>query len=742
MCPASIRCVDGELAAEHVVDRRPSTGPGPVTGCPPGPPGCPAARSRARRSSSSNRGDQDALHPLLLEQLQVVRSPSPAARRCCTGSRPGRTRSASSSTPRATSVKNGLATSSTTRPMVRLRPARSWRADSLRTKPSSSMASPDPARGWARRRVGPVEHVGDGADGDAGARGDVLDAGRRAAHGAPPESGRSVAVCVLNVSNVIALRPRAGPPRTVTIRHDTVTATDTRRIRAYTSHIIETFQSTSRRLVPGQPERRTGDRHAAARRCAHAAKAFGAVRALVDGSIDLLRRRGARAGRRERRRQVDAGEDPRRGAPAGQRRAAHRRRSPPSCTARPPPRAAGIAVIYQEPTLFPDLTVAENIFMGRQPLRRRPAHRPRRDAGARPRALFARLGVAARPRPARPRPVHRRPADRRDRQGALARRPGHRDGRADRRAVRGRGRAAVRRRRARCARPGPRCCSSRTASRRSSSSASAVTVMRDGSYVLTSDLAGADRRRPRPRHGRPRPGRSCSPEAATAQPGDVVLEVERPDPRGRVHRHLASACGRGRSSRWPGWSAPGRSEVARAIFGIDRYDAGKVDGRRHGAAARRRPRAAMAAGVGFVPEDRRQQGLVMDMSIAAEHGARLARPAAPGRPHPVRRPSARFAADWAQRLRLKYGRLTDPVSTLSGGNQQKVVLAKWLGRQPGAAHRRRADPRHRHRHQGRGAPSCWRSWPARASPILMISSELPEVLRHRPTGSWSCARDG
>jgi len=41
-----------------------------------------------------------------------------------------------------------------------------------------------------------------------------------------------------------------------------------------------------------------------------------------------------------------------------------------------------------------------------------------------------------------------------------------------------------------------------------------------------------------------------------------------------------------------------------------------------------------------------------------------------------------FAADWAVRLNLKYGRLIDPVSRLSGGNQQKVVLAKWLGRQP------------------------------------------------------------
>ena len=123
----------------------------------------------------------------------------------------------------------------------------------------------------------------------------------------------------------------------------------------------------------------------------------------------------------------------------------------------------------------------------------------------------------------------------------------------------------------------------------------------------------------------------------------------------------------------------------------------------------------MAAGIGYVPEDRRQQGLVMDMSIQQNVAlASLARLRQGGL---VRSAAERaFATDWAQRLRLKYGRLTDPVSTLSGGNQQKVVLAKWLGRQPGAAHRGRADPRHRHRHQGRGAPSCWCGWPGRGSP--------------------------
>jgi rhamnose transport system ATP-binding protein len=88
-----------------------------------------------------------------------------------------------------------------------------------------------------------------------------------------------------------------------------------------------------------------------------------------------------------------------------------------------------------------------------------------------------------------------------------------------------------------------------------------------------------------------------------------------------------------------------------------------------------------------------------------------------------------FASDWAQRLRLKYGRLTDPVSRLSGGNQQKVVLAKWLGRHPsllivdeptrGIDIATKAEV---HGLLGRLA--------AEGVAILMISSELPEVLQN------------
>ena len=87
-----------------------------------------------------------------------------------------------------------------------------------------------------------------------------------------------------------------------------------------------------------------------------------------------------------------------------------------------------------------------------------------------------------------------------------------------------------------------------------------------------------------------------------------------------------------------------------------------------------------------------------------------------------------FAADWAVRLNLKYGRLTDPVFQLSGGNQQKVVLAKWLGRGPGVLIvdeptrgidvATKAEVHHLLLRLARDGVA-----------VLMISSELPEVLR-------------
>src|SRR6202000_1753868 len=159
------------------------------------------------------------------------------------------------------------------------------------------------------------------------------------------------------------------------------------------------------------------------------------------------------------------------------------------------------------------------------------------------------------------------------------------------------------------------------------------------------------------------------------KPGEPMLTVERLTREG-IFTDISFTVRAGEIVALAGLVGAGRSEVARAVFGIDRYDAGQVTvhGRRLKKAS---PTNAMAAGIGFVPEDRRQQGLVMDMSV--QQNVALASLDALRKGGLIRARAERaMAADWAARLKIKYGRLTDPVSMLSGGNQQKVVLAKWL----------------------------------------------------------------
>jgi rhamnose transport system ATP-binding protein len=250
-----------------------------------------------------------------------------------------------------------------------------------------------------------------------------------------------------------------------------------------------------------------------------------------------------------------------------------------------------------------------------------------------------------------------------------------------------------------------------------------VTVMRDGRHVLTDSLEGltsADL-------VRAMVGRELAerpPEAGAGTPGEPVLTVERLTREG-VFTDISLTVRSGEIVALSGLVGAGRSEVARAVFGIDRYDAGTVSvrGRRLRKAS---PTGAMAAGVGFVPEDRRQQGLVMDMSV--QQNVALASLGRLRKGGLIRSSAERsMAADWAARLKIRFGRLTDPVSMLSGGNQQKVVLAKWLGRKPavlivdeptrGIDVGTKAEVHHLLADLARSGVA-----------VLMISSELPEVL--------------
>jgi rhamnose transport system ATP-binding protein len=171
----------------------------------------------------------------------------------------------------------------------------------------------------------------------------------------------------------------------------------------------------------------------------------------------------------------------------------------------------------------------------------------------------------------------------------------------------------------------------------------------------------------------------------------------------------------------------GRTEVARSIFGVTRADRGEVliDGKR---VRIRSPRDAMRHGVALVPEDRQHLGLLMPASIW--RNATLAESATGGlsRFGWTRDGAARTqAADYATKLRVKHRNLRQPVRELSGGNQQKVVLGKWLMTGPRVII---FDEPTRGIDVGAKAEvhRLISDLAAAGKAVLMISSELPEVL--------------
>jgi rhamnose transport system ATP-binding protein len=139
-----------------------------------------------------------------------------------------------------------------------------------------------------------------------------------------------------------------------------------------------------------------------------------------------------------------------------------------------------------------------------------------------------------------------------------------------------------------------------------------------------------------------------------------------------------------------------------------------------------KPALAVKAGLAMVPEDRRQQGLALELSIARNASMTvLGRLTRFGLISSGREVS--LANDWAKRLRLKAGDLLAPVGTLSGGNQQKVVLGKWLATGPKVLI---IDEPTRGIDVGAKAEvyAALSDLVRNGMAVLMISSELPEVL--------------
>jgi len=206
--------------------------------------------------------------------------------------------------------------------------------------------------------------------------------------------------------------------------------------------------------------------------------------------------------------------------------------------------------------------------------------------------------------------------------------------------------------------------------------------------------------------------------------GDVILEVEGLGVEG-AFSEVSFQLRRGEIVGMSGLIGAGRTNVARAIFGTEPATSGtiKLDGKR---VTIKSPDAAMALGIAYVPEDRKEHGLVLGMSIADNITlpflSRFARAGWLNERKKVQ--AARIAT---QSLAVKMADVSQKAGQLSGGNQQKVVLAKWLGTQPRVLI---LDEPTRGIDVGTKAAvhSLMSHLASSGIAILMISSELPEIL--------------
>ncbi|MFF4510300.1 sugar ABC transporter ATP-binding protein [Streptomyces mirabilis] len=333
----------------------------------------------------------------------------------------------------------------------------------------------------------------------------------------------------------------------------------------------------------------------------------------------------------------------------------------------------GIATIYQEFNLVPDLTVAENIFLGRQPRRYGLIDRKRMEAEAA--ELLERVGVSVSPR-ARVRelgiarlqmveiakalslnarvlimdePTAVLTSEEVEKLFSIVRRL-----RED-----GVGIVFITHHLEEIAALGDR-----------------VTVIRDGKSVGQVPASTTEGELVRLMVGRSIEQQYPRVRAAVDDGSGTTLLTVEGLTRDGVFHDVSFEVRAGEVVGIAGLVGAGRTEVVRAVFGADPYDKGTV--KVAGSALRRHDvNAAMAAGIGLIPEDRKGQGLLLDASVEENLGLVTMRAATHGGLVDLKGQRA-AAARIAEQLGVRMAGLGQHVRTLSGGNQQKVVIGKWL----------------------------------------------------------------
>ena len=249
-----------------------------------------------------------------------------------------------------------------------------------------------------------------------------------------------------------------------------------------------------------------------------------------------------------------------------------------------------------------------------------------------------------------------------------------------------------------------------------------VTVLRDGLLIDTKSVSDTDREDIiRMMVGREL--KDTIPKVA-AEHGDVALAVKDLSREGVLH-DISLEVRRGEILGLAGLVGAGRTEVARAIFGADPIDTGEIylDGKR---VRIRSPKDAIKLGIGLVTEDRKALGLILGMAVRENISlANLGILSKLG--FVIRRKERDVASSYVEDLMIKTPSVEQAVQNLSGGNQQKVVLAKWLFTQSRVL---MFDEPTRGIDVGAKTEiyQLMNKLAEKGVAIIMISSELPEIL--------------
>jgi ribose transport system ATP-binding protein len=206
--------------------------------------------------------------------------------------------------------------------------------------------------------------------------------------------------------------------------------------------------------------------------------------------------------------------------------------------------------------------------------------------------------------------------------------------------------------------------------------ADSCTVLRDGRSVAAGAISSfTDRELISHMVGRPID--KLFPERRHAPAGETILEVRDliapPDV-----RHASFELRRGEILGIAGLMGSGRTQMARALFGLEKIESGKILLRNRPVDARSAtPLARIRQGIGYLSEDRKGEGLALALSIA--DNVTLTRMSSCSRAGWINLSrQRRQAMDWIKRLRIKAGAPAQPTRTLSGGNQQKVAISRLL----------------------------------------------------------------